>query len=1100
MTKRSLLFLILIGFISSISYSQSLVINEFMSSNSNTIADEDGDFNDWIELYNPTNSSISLEGYGLSDRENTPYKWTFPQISIPAKSWFLVWASGKDRNNPQQALHTNFSISASGETLILTHPSGTTLDLVPATALQTNQSYGRKPDGSPIWNFFFISTPGTANTTQGFAGIAPDVVFSHSSGFFSEGFQLQLSSPIEGGNIYYTLDGSEPNESSILYTGPISITDLSGTPNDISMIPTNNDDNPGPPYYEGWQPPLGEVKKANVVRAIVVAPNYLPGKTLTHSYLVDPMGSARYSLPVFFLNTNRNNLFDPEIGIYVPGNHNNMFQNGSQWERPMHLEFFEKNGQAGFSQNLGMRLHGGTTRSRPRKTIRVIASETYQDETINYALFPEKNISNYKTFLLRNSGNDWDQSIFRDGFMQYLARELNVETQYYRPAILFINGEYWGINNIRDRYDADYFQSHYGLAPSEITGMENNALFDYGNETGQQHYIDMRTFITNNSLASESNYEYVKTLMDTRSFTDAWITNIFVMNTDWPGNNLVYWRRNKDFDPYAPPGLDGRWRWAILDTDFGFGLNFFYVPGVNQGAAHNTLELASDPNSNNWPNPKWSTLFLRKLLGNNEFRNDFINRFADLLNTTFKEENVISVIDSIQAALEPEMQEHINRWRRPVSLQEWHDNLNTMRLFAAQRPGYMRQHIRAKFSLSGTYILTLQVCDPQKGSIRVNTIQPDVSNDWSGIYFRGIPISLEAIPRQGYIFSHWSTGSDSQEASITLSLHGNTTFKAHFKESPDFQGDELNPAAYPLRNGDYFFGKWREEEKEGNFPPHMLFLQSSQSDPRLETPMTHRYHLTESEYHPDDIKNMGFPYKLSSRTRINALGEDGISFINTGRERDLGAAVLAIDTREMKDIKISWTAATLIPNSRFYAIRLQAKIGPDGNFADVLNANGKPLEYYRNMTAGHEETFQDIALPAAANNQAYLQLRWKYYYTGNKLPIDDSKRDMLRLDNILVKGSRIDTIAIADKQPQLLQNYPNPAIENTSITFILPEYSSVRLQVFDNLGRLRITLADKPFPAGHHNIPVNLSGLESGIYYYQLATDNFVTAKKMMVY
>jgi len=372
------------------------------------------------------------------------------------------------------------------------------------------------------------------------------------------------------------------------------------------------------------------------------------------------------------------------------------------WERPANITFFEKGGGLGFKEDVGIRLHGNTTRSRPRKSIRVCSRSEYGNSWINYQLFPDKQVDMYKRMILRNSGNDWDWAVFRDAFIQYLAKDLHVETQYYRPSIVFINGEYWGIHNIRDRYDEHYIFSHYGIEEDEMTIMENNSEYKFGNPDGVDHYEQMLDFISNNDLAENNNYATVKNMMDVESFIDFQLTHIFAMNTDWPGNNSLYWRYMRNgYDPNAPYGRDGLWRWMILDTDFGFGLPFFYVPGVDEGPAHNTLAMATQPDGAGWPNPPWSTFILRRLLTNQSFKYQFINRYCDLLNTTFSSEHVLATIDSISGLLEPEMQEHINRCRRPPTMDEWHDNVDVMRSFGQLRPSFQRQHLQNKFGLGG---------------------------------------------------------------------------------------------------------------------------------------------------------------------------------------------------------------------------------------------------------------------------------------------------------------------------------------------------------------------------------------------------------------
>jgi hypothetical protein len=432
---------------------QSIVINEVMASNATTIADEDGDYEDWIELYNFGPEPVDLLNYALSDDYEHPMKWVFPSIAMQPGEFLLIWASGKDRKTAGHALHTNFSINAAGEEIILTSSDSLTLDEIPPVMASTDIAYGRIPDGNGQWLYLTSATPGEPNTGPGYAFLLDPVEFSESGGAYNEAFLLNLSHPAEGAQIVYTLDGSLPAELDSVYSEPILVRNRTGDPNDISMIPTNNNPDPGPPYFEGWQPPLGQVFKVNVVRARAIHPGAPPGPVTTHTYLVHQNASERYSLPWFSMTSDRENLFDDDIGIYVHGNHTNYFQDGPDWERPANLTLFENDGSLAFNEDIGIRLHGNTTRSRPRKSLRINARAEYGSSWINYQLFPDKPINQYKRFILRNSGNDWDMSVFRDAFMQQLAKDLHVDIQYYALQFLFVNGEYWGIHNIRDRYN-----------------------------------------------------------------------------------------------------------------------------------------------------------------------------------------------------------------------------------------------------------------------------------------------------------------------------------------------------------------------------------------------------------------------------------------------------------------------------------------------------------------------------------------------------------------------------------------------------------------------------------------------------------------------
>jgi hypothetical protein len=1096
------LFILLIISCPFVAHSSEMFINEVMASNASALSDEDGDFEDWIELYNAGSTSINLSGYGLSDDYADPFKWVLPDIVIQSGEFLLVWASGKNRNNPGQALHTNFSIDSGGEEIILTHQDGSLIDELAPAHIPKDISYGRLPDGGSEWKYFTFTTPGEPNQNPGYGMILHPVVFSETGGAFAEEFLLELSHPQQGTEIIYTLDGSVPNESNAAYGASIIIRNRDGDPNDISMIPTNNIPDPGPPYFEGWQPPAGEVFKINVVRARALHPDAPPGPVATHSYLVHPLANSRFGLPWFSLATDPENLFDDEIGIYVHGNHTNYFQDGPDWERPANLTFFENEGIMAFNEDVGIRLHGNTTRSRPRKSMRINTRAEYGNSWLNYQLFPDKAVNKHKRFILRNSGNDWDMSVFRDAFTQNLAKGLRVETQYYRPAIVFVNGEYWGIHNTRDRYNHHYMQSHYGIEEHEMTILEDNSEFKFGNSAGRSHYVGMRSFISNNNLANNEHFETVKTMMDIESFTDFQLIHIFAMNTDWPGNNILYWRfMRNSFMPGAEV-RDGRWRWFILDTDFGFGLDFFYVPGVNQGPAHNTLAFATATNGPGWPNPPWSTLILRKLLANQNYKYFFINRFCDLLNTNFREDYVVHVIDSIKNMLEPEMQEHIHRWRRPVNINEWLQEVQSMRSFALQRPAYVRSHIKGQFNLSGTVRVELNVNEPGWGTIVLNTIEPVADQHWEGIYFKDVPINVQARPAPGYKFVEWTGTYTGQKEKVEITPSNDIQLTAHFETSDDFTGDEMNPPAYRLASGPYSFTYWDANATAGSFPPHMVFLQSSKNDPLLNNEMTGLYHIPDEEYHDDDAGNIGFPYRLTRRTRIKGLYDQGVSFINTGRERDLGAALLAIDTRGLEDITVTWTGGTVHANSRVYAIRLQYRLGHESDFIPLTDSLGNLIEYNRNDQDGHSEVFGPFVLPDVLNNQAYLQLRWKYYFTGQQLDPESGQRDELRLDDITVSTTTMSANELAgpDKYKLILeQNYPNPCSQSTSIRYRSEGYGHTYLAVYNSTGNNAAVLVDMPQAGGTHEVLFNTTGLPSGLYYLQLLKNGLMATRKMMI-
>jgi hypothetical protein len=776
-------------------------INEIQSSNLHTIKDEDGDSSDWVELYNPDAAAVNLQGWGLSDNASNPMKWTFGNVTIQPGQRLLVWASGKNRPSGSH-IHASWSISAGGEPILLSNAGGTLVDSFPSTAIASDQSMGRQPDGTGTLFFFAQPTPGAANTTTGYpieTLAAP--VFSAPGGMRTSAVAVSITSSTVGGTIRFTLDGSDPTESSAAYTGPITLASRAGQANGISMIPTNNQP-VGAPYYEGWQPPLGEVSKINVLRARVFKDGVLPSAITTQSYLIDPQGANRYPFPVISIASTSANFFSAETGIYVVGNSTNYAQDGSAWERPGHIEFYETGGTLAFHGDIGVRIHGGTTVNRPRKSLRIYSRPPTGKAPFAYQIFPDKSVSAFDTFLLRNSGNDWGQSIFRDAFVSTLAAPTGIDRQCTRPAVVFLDGEYWGIHNIRDRFDEGYYAHHYGLDETQFSQLEIcscNGSWPSASEGDASLVADFTDILNragNNEFASTAGYAALAARIDVENYMDYNIIEIWAGNTDWPGNNQRLWRTvAADTSPGADPRRDGRWRWLLYDTDFGLGLDFSYVIGWADGPNHNTLAFATTASGSDWSNNEVGTRLLRKALDNAIFRRQFINRFADLLNTALSAGHAGAALDQMQSLYAPGMTEHINRWRQPTN---WASVLTRIRNYIQQRPAAVRSHIVAKFALAGTSNLTVQVDDTARGTVKVNTISLDGATagvaanpyPWVGVYFRGVPIPVRAQPQAGFRFDHWSISNlngsvtDARSQDTELTLTGSAALTAHFAPIP----------------------------------------------------------------------------------------------------------------------------------------------------------------------------------------------------------------------------------------------------------------------------------------------------------------------------
>ena len=630
--------------------------------------------------------------------------------------------------------HTNFKLSSSGETLSLTYKDGTVTDSINYGIIPANYSFGRDMNNMVQWGYFATPTPGLINQTPISSDIVKSILqYSISEMFLKTTSQLTISGAASGEEIRYTLNSGEPTESSLIYRGPISLS------------------------------------KNTVVRARVFKSGAIPGKITTRTYIFD----APPTLPVISISTDSMNLWDNETGIYVLGptyetNNPNFGANfWEDWEKPASVEMTGVDGKREFSLNCGIKIFGAWSRANPQKSLAVFFKNEYGDPVLeNVQLFKSKPITSFKSFVLRNAGNDYGYTRFRDGMMTDLVKDMNTDIQAFEPVILYLNGQYWGHINLREKINEDYLASNHNVDATKLDLLEYEASILEGNNA---EYLELLGFMSNYNLEVDANYNIAASQIDISNFIDYQLSQIYFNNRDWPGNNAKYWR---------PQTEEGKWRWIMFDTDFGFGIY------GNTDYTLNTLQFALEPNGPGWPNPPWSTLLLRKLVENQKFKFSFINRFADMLNTTFVGSSVVSHIDSIAAIVQPEIQRHYNRWNTP-SPGGWETAVQTMRNFATNRVAYVQSHINQQFIRAGVFDLTLSVVPTKAGNIKLNTIE--VSGDsWKGKYFENVPVSLTANVFNGYKFNHWEVnGVTMLNKTIEVNLKKATTIKAVFEDVAD---------------------------------------------------------------------------------------------------------------------------------------------------------------------------------------------------------------------------------------------------------------------------------------------------------------------------
>jgi hypothetical protein len=706
-----------------------ILITEAAATNA-AFLDEDGDSSDWLELHNASSEPINLKGWTLSDNPNKPYLWTLPDITLAPGAYRVVWASDKDRKGAQ--LHTNFKLSSDGEEVVLSDASGKVVSRLLVHGAPTGYSVGLNASGEN--GFFAVPTPGTANTTSWFTGwIDRRVTFSQPGGENSEG-SVALSGAADGQVIRYTLDGTVPTANSPLYTSPIPI--------------------------QGATTVRARIFQADQIPSATASRTFLPGKT--------------HDLPVVTLITEPRNLFDENTGIYVFGKKHekeppffgaNFWQD---WEREIHFSFYEADGTLGTTFDAGVKIFGGWSRANDQRSLSIFARSRYGTDEIIYPLFQDVLYDEFQALVLRNSGNDWMRTMLRDATLTSLMEGTGLDYTAYRPVVVYLNGEYWGIYNLREKVNEHFLASRHAVDADRIDLLEGNATVVQGSNA---EYRTLMQFVESRDLSTQ-NYGEVVQQMDINNFITYQVAQIYFNNVDWPGNNIKYWKA---------PGT--QWRWILFDVDFSFGLY------GDEDYMNNTLEFATATLGPNWPNPPWSTLLLRRLLTNDAFKQDFINTFADTLNSRFLPDHVIQRIDQNAAAIASEIPRHYERWQRDLpedtpeedirTLEHWHEDLEQMRTFARQRPLYLWRYLAEFFELQDPVPVSIENASPDGGRVLLNSL-PIADAQWSGQYFPGIPITLVAEAKPGYRFSHWGDDSTNTSNVWTTDPALQTTFAPVF--------------------------------------------------------------------------------------------------------------------------------------------------------------------------------------------------------------------------------------------------------------------------------------------------------------------------------
>lgn len=528
----------------------------------------------------------------------------------------------------------------------------------------------------------------------------------------------------------------------------------------VKAFYTFNGSKPGT-YSKKYDGQVFELDEPKVIRVLFYKNGSKIGES-TQSYII----GRTFNMAVVSIAVDTADFFSYSKGIYVKGCCADTvppymganFWKG--WERPINIEFYEPDNTLGFNQGAGCRIFGGFSKGLPMKSLAILAKSKYGPKKFKYQIFPNKDIKKFNSFVLRNSGGDFNNTHFRDALLTDLTEPIDMDIQAYRPCVVFINGQYWGIHNIREKINEHYLKDNHGVNKDSVDLLKHRGDAQCGTT---KEYKKLLKFLDDNTFESNAKIQDLDKMMDIDNYINYNITEIYVDNGD-AGGNIRYWREQK-------PGA--RWRWILFDLDLSFGI------GSKTAYKENTLHEMTTFSNEKWPNPAWSTYIIRKLLENDSIQQVYINRFADHLNTIFSEKNVNFKLDSIYNLIKDEMPFHAERWK--TSIEKWNIRVDRMREFADKRPYYLRTYLMQKFNLSDTVMVTIGAFDNQMGKVKLNSLK--LESKFEGWYFTDNPITIKAKPKMGYAFVKWE-GIEDNNPELHISLTQSLNITPVFKKKP----------------------------------------------------------------------------------------------------------------------------------------------------------------------------------------------------------------------------------------------------------------------------------------------------------------------------
>ena len=655
-------------------------INEVCTKNtrySDTHA-EDGLLCDWIELYNTSDQDVSLAGWGISDKPNKVKHIFSAGVTVPAKGFLVLWACGTESSSDKNGgVSLPFALSKNGEKLYLFNAAGAVTDRIEVPALADGCSYGRTVDGGDVFAEILFTTIGESNDGADIRYLDASVMtFSRESGFYGEAFDLRVTVP-EGYTLYYTDDSSTPTRFSREFpsTG-IRIRDKSEDANVYSGRYMGTIEQCYEGYSRTWGIAHDKVDKCNVLRFLLVSDTGEESRVVTKSYFVGSQFSSEdggyRNLSVVSLVSDPDNFFGTDTD-----NDNALFTNTKYWkktndERPANFTYFSADKTYSFDQDIGVRLHGTSTRGYNQKSMTLFARRRYGAGKFKKAILG--GVSDCGSLVLRTDG----VTKLQEGFFQSLVSDRAVSTSDYEPTVVFLDGEYYGVFNLMERFSEDYVEAHYGI------GSDNVYIVKKGEAKTGTKYVDagegnvdgafasyLTTFrkLLNADLSVARNWQALLEAVDIDSLVDYLAIQTYLGNMDWSfAQNIAVWRTiDPSLEDAANPYADGKWRFVLYDLDFSAGC--WNAVENWKGRTVTDYGAATDPFTATMPfagNGFSAMPQVKNLMRNSQFVEKFVSAFKELCKVNFAPETAVAKTEAAIARVQGAMTKHFKRFGVPV--------------------------------------------------------------------------------------------------------------------------------------------------------------------------------------------------------------------------------------------------------------------------------------------------------------------------------------------------------------------------------------------------------------------------------------------------